>query len=67
MEFLPRTSSPTFSVQLFYFLLAIALYMYNLWVLTNLLVTSDRADGTDLVVPTALFWDFSNKYRTDSS
>jgi len=35
-DFLPRTSSPTFSVRLFYFLFAVALY--NLWVLTNTLV-----------------------------
>ena len=52
-EFLPKTSSPTFSVRLFYFLFAIALY--NLWVLTNLIVTSDRAVKNDPVVPTALF------------
>ncbi|ELY93722.1 transposase [Natrialba taiwanensis] len=55
-EFLPRTSSPTFSVRLFYFLFAVALY--NLWVLTNLLVTPRRAVGTDPVVPTALFRAF---------
>jgi len=35
-DFLPRTSSPTFSVRLFYFLFAVALY--NLWVLANTLV-----------------------------
>jgi hypothetical protein len=35
-EFLPKTSSPTFSVRLFYFSLATTLY--NLWVLVNLLV-----------------------------
>ncbi|WP_254532911.1 transposase [Natrinema gelatinilyticum] len=51
-EFLPRT----FSVRLFYFLFAVALY--NLWVLTNLLVTPRRAVGTDPVVPTALFRAF---------
>ncbi len=55
-EFLPRTSSPTFSVRLFYFLFAVALY--NLWVLTNLLVTPHRAVGTEPVVPTALFRAF---------
>lgn len=55
-EFLPRTSSPTFSIRLFYFLFAIALY--NLWVLTNLLVTPRQAVGTDPVVPTALFRAF---------
>ncbi|QOS13510.1 ISH7-type transposase ISHgi17 (plasmid) [Haloferax gibbonsii] len=36
-DFLPRTSSPTFSVRLFYFLFAVALY--NLWVLANVLVS----------------------------
>jgi hypothetical protein len=40
-EFLPKTSFPTFSLRLFYFLFAVALY--NLWVLTNLLLTPDRA------------------------
>jgi len=35
-EFLPKTSSPTFSVRLFYFSLAVTLY--NLWILVNLLV-----------------------------
>ena len=35
-DFLPRTSSPTFSVRLFYFLFAVSLY--NLWVLANVLV-----------------------------
>lgn len=39
-DFLPRTSSPTFSVRLFYFLFAVALY--NLWVLANVLL----ANGT---------------------
>jgi len=34
-DFLPRTSSPTFSVRLFYFLFAVGLY--NLWVLANVL------------------------------
>ncbi len=34
-DFLPRTSSPTFSVRLFYFLFAVSLY--NLWVLANVL------------------------------
>ncbi|MFA9518426.1 transposase [Halopenitus sp. H-Gu1] len=55
-EFLPRTSSPTFSVRLFYFLFAVALY--NLWVLTNLLLTPDRAVGSTPVLPTALFQQF---------
>ena len=38
-DFLPRTSSPTFSVRLFYFLFAVSLY--NLWVLANLLISPD--------------------------
>ncbi|ARS90084.1 transposase [Natrarchaeobaculum aegyptiacum] len=36
-DFLPRTSSPTFSVRLFYFLFAVS--MYNLWILANVLVS----------------------------
>lgn len=36
-DFLPRTSSPTFSVRLFYFLFAVALY--NLWMLANVLLS----------------------------
>jgi len=55
-EFLPKTSSPTFSVRLFYFLFAVALY--NLWVLTNLLLTPDRAVGSTPVLPTTLFRQF---------
>jgi IS4 transposase len=55
-EFLPRTTSPTFSVRLFYFLFAVALY--NLWVLVDLLLTSDRAVGSTPVLPTALFREF---------
>ena len=55
-DFLPKTSSPTFSVRVFYFLFAVALY--NLWVLTNLLLTSDRAVGSTPVLPTALFRAF---------
>lgn len=55
-EFLPKTASPTFSVRLFYFLLAVALY--NLWVLTNLLLTADRTVGRTPVLPTALFRQF---------
>jgi hypothetical protein len=55
-EFLPKTSSPTFSVRLFYFLFAVALY--NLWVLTNLLLTPDRAVGRIPVLPTVLFRQF---------
>jgi IS4 transposase len=41
---------------LFYFLFAVALY--NLWVLTNLLLTADRAVGRTAVLPTALFRQF---------
>lgn len=55
-EFLPKTASPTFSVRLFYFLLAVALY--NLWVLTNLLLTADRTVGRTPVLPTVLFRQF---------
>ncbi len=55
-EFLPRTSSPTFSVRLFYFLFAVALY--SLWVLANLLVAPRRVVGTDPVAPTVLFRAF---------
>ena len=36
-DFLPRTSSPMFSVRLFYFLFAVSLY--NLWVLANVLLS----------------------------
>ncbi|WP_313686073.1 transposase [Halobellus marinus] len=55
-EFLPKTSSPMFSVRLFYFLFAVALY--NLWVLTNLLLTPDRVVGSTPVLPTTLFRQF---------
>lgn len=55
-EFLPKTSSPTLSVRLFYFLFAVALY--NLWVLTNRLLRPDRAVGRTPVLPTALFRQF---------
>lgn len=55
-EFLPRTSSPTFSVRLFYFLFAVALY--NLWVLVNLLLTPHRPLASDPVIPTAVFREF---------
>ena len=37
-DFLPRTSSPTFSVRLFYFLFAVS--MYNLWILANVLLSA---------------------------
>ncbi|MGQ4557646.1 transposase [Halobellus sp. GM3] len=43
-DFLPRTSSPTFSVRLFYFLFAVSLY--NLWVLANVLASADTVPKT---------------------
>ena len=43
-DFLPRTSSPTFSVRLFYFLFAVSLY--NLWVLANVLVSAETVSET---------------------
>jgi len=43
-DFLPRTSSPTFSVRLFYFLFAVSLY--NLWVLANVLVSVETVSET---------------------
>ena len=43
-DFLPRTSSPTFSVRLFYFLFAVSLY--NLWVLANVLLSAKRVPKT---------------------
>ncbi|GAB6878498.1 hypothetical protein JCM17823_10520 [Halorubrum gandharaense] len=43
-DFLPRTSSPTFSVRLFYFLFAVSLY--NLWVLANVLASDDKIPQT---------------------
>jgi len=46
-DFLPRTSSPTFSVRLFYFLFAVALY--NLWVLANALVADQGQVGKPLI------------------
>lgn len=55
-EFLPRTSSPTFSVRLFYFLFAVALY--NLWVLVNLLLTPHRPLASAPIIPTAVFREF---------
>jgi hypothetical protein len=42
-DFLPRTSSPTFSVRLFYFLFAVSLY--NLWVLANVLISGGSIPG----------------------
>lgn len=55
-EFLPKTTSPTFSVRLFYFLFAVALY--NLWVLVNLLLTTQHHTETDQSIPTAIFREF---------
>lgn len=55
-EFLPKTTSPTFSVRLFYFLFAVALY--NLWVLVNLLLTPQHHTETDQSIPTAIFREF---------
>ncbi|MGQ4557510.1 transposase [Halobellus sp. GM3] len=46
-DFLPRTSSPTFSVRLFYFLFAVSLY--NLWVLANVLASADTVPKTPLI------------------
>jgi len=43
-DFLPRTASPTFSVRLFYFLFAVALY--NLWVLANMLASNGNPPQT---------------------
>ena len=43
-DFLPRTSSPTFTVRLFYFLFAVSLY--NLWVLANVLLSAKRVPKT---------------------
>jgi hypothetical protein len=55
-EFLPKTTSPTFSVRLFYFLFAVALY--NLWVLVNLLLTPHHHIEDDQSIPTAIFREF---------
>mgnify|MGYP002761002718 FL=1 len=46
-DFLPRTSSPTFSVRLFYFLFAVSLY--NLWVLANVLASTGTVPETPLI------------------
>ncbi len=54
-DFLPRTSSPTFSVRLFYFLFAVALY--NLWVLANVLVTEGAIPGKP-PISTKIFREF---------
>ena len=55
-EFLPKTTSPTFSVRLFYFLFAVALY--NLWILVNLLLTQPHARECKPPIPTAIFREF---------
>ena len=52
-DVLPRTSSPTFSVRLFYFLFAVSLY--NLWVLANILVSTDRLSEKPSI-STRIFW-----------
>jgi hypothetical protein len=52
-EFLPRTSSPTFAVRLFYFGFAVALY--NLWVLVNVWLAPERPTRSDPVLPTPVF------------
>lgn len=54
-NFLPKISSPTFSVRLFYFLFAVSLY--NLWVLSNVLV-SDRTLPQKPPVSTRIFCRF---------
>jgi len=46
-DFLPRTSSSTFSVRLFYFLFAVSLY--NLWVLANVLASAETVPETPLI------------------
>jgi IS4 transposase len=55
-EFLPKTTSPTFSVRLFYFLFAVALY--NLWVLVNLLLAPQHTRERTQTIPTAIFREF---------
>lgn len=52
-EFLPRTSSPTFSVRLFYF--SIATVLYNLWVLANLFVHPSTPFPDRPPLPSAIF------------
>ena len=52
-EFLPRTTSPVFSVRLFYFLFAVALY--NLWIVACLLLSEQRRVKTRPAVSTATF------------
>jgi IS4 transposase len=55
-EILSKTTSPTFSVRLFYFLFAVALY--NLWVLVNLLLGPQHTTETTQTIPTAIFREF---------
>ena len=55
-EFLPKTMSRTFSVRLFYFLFAVALY--NLWVLVNIILTPSHTTGSEQSIPTAIFREF---------
>ncbi len=55
-EFLPKTTSPTFSVRLFYFLFAVALH--NLRVLVNLLLAPHHHTEDDQSIPTAIFREF---------
>jgi len=55
-EFHPKTTSRTFSIRLFYFLLAVALY--NCWVLVNLRMSADDPPSGAPVVPTAVFGQF---------
>lgn len=52
-EFLPRTSSPTFSVRLFYF--SIATVLYNLWVLANLFIHPSTPFPDRPPLPSAIF------------
>ncbi len=54
-DFLPRTSSPTFSVRLFYFLFAVS--MYNLWILANVLVSGGVIPGKP-PISTRVFKEF---------
>ncbi|QFU84861.1 transposase (plasmid) [Natronorubrum aibiense] len=52
-EFLPKTSSPTFSVRLFYF--SVASTLYNLWVLANLFIHPSAPFPERPPLPTAIF------------
>lgn len=55
-ELLSKTTSRTFSVRLFYFLLAVGLY--NLWVLMNPVIGSQHTTETTQMIPTAIFREF---------